>query len=195
MKITLATLSVRAVVAMMFWLPAHAEVTCSSGGPNEAVPASTPSENFIIKADGTAIDTSTGLMWMRCNLHQAWDGSTCVDIVFMDYPVYTWQRALLAARDINSGALNVDNDDAPGFATYTDWRLPNKNELASIIEEQCWSPTINETVFPGASSSPYWSSSPYINLNSAWSIDFRNGTIIVSVKDEAWAVRLVRDIQ
>jgi hypothetical protein len=143
----------------------------------------------------TAIDTSTGLMWMRCNLHQAWDGSTCVDITFMEYPVYTWQRALLAARDINSGALNVDHDDAAGFATYTDWRLPNKNELASIIEEQCWSPTINETVFPAASSYRYWSSSPHINSNSAWSIDFSNGTINTNVKVDSGLVRLVRDIQ
>ena len=78
-------------------------------------------------------DTRTGLIWMRCSLGQMWDGAACSGTA----NTYTWQAALQAAFEINSGASNDDGDGLAGFANETDWRLPNRNELESIVERRC----------------------------------------------------------
>jgi len=34
-------------------------------------------ERYLAYANGTALDTKTGLLWMRCLVGQTWTGSTC----------------------------------------------------------------------------------------------------------------------
>jgi hypothetical protein len=191
MRTTLSTLSVSAIVMMACWLPAHAEVTCSDGGPYEAVPATTPTANFTIHDNGTVTDTTTGLMWMRCSLKQTWDGNTCTG----DADSYSWQEALQVAQDINSGSSNADNDNAAGFAGHTDWRLPNKNELASIVEDSCPSMAINAALFPPTNTiyKWFWSSSPHAGYSiNAWAVHFEKGRVVWVARDSSRMVRLVR---
>jgi len=139
--------------------------------------ATTPDSRFTVYEDGTATHNTTGLMWMRCSLGQQWDGKTCTG-----KPTdYFWKDALQAAEKFE-------------FAGHDDWRLPNKNELESIVEESCNSPAINVTVFPATPSAFYWSSSPYAGLaKGAWSVDFGYGAVNASDKDGSIFVRLVRD--
>ena len=178
---------IAAIALLLVNVTAHSVVTCDS--ENAAVQASTPTAQFTLHADGTTTDTATGLMWMRCSLGQTWDGSTCTGTT----TTYTWQQALQVAQDINSGASNADNDNAAGFAGHTDWRLPNKNELESIIEQRCWSPAINAAIFPGTPSNWFWSSSPYANATlNAWYVGFSNGGDRWSSKSSSNGVRLVR---
>ncbi len=103
--------------------------------------------NLAFNGDGTVTDNTTGLMWMRCSLGQVWDGKTCGGKA----ATFTWADALKAAAGHE-------------FAGYTDWRLPNKNELESIVEGRCFTPTINSSVFPATPSTYFWSSSPYAGL-------------------------------
>jgi hypothetical protein len=88
-------------------------------------------------------DTATGLTWKRCSEGQSWDGATCAGSAMY----HTWQQALQVA-------------DTASYAGQSDWRLPNAKELASIVEQACYSPAIDEAVFPATPSSYYWSSSP-----------------------------------
>jgi len=151
-----------------------AEQTCK-----DTIIATTPNSNFTIHNDGTVSHNTTGLMWMRCSLGQKWDGKTCTGSPTM----YTWKEALQA------GAHQE-------FAGYADWRVPNKNELESIVEERCYSPAINSKVFLNTPPLFFWSSSPYAGFSQgAWSVDFGFGAVNASDKDGGIAVRLVRDDQ
>ena len=171
------------VVALLMVLsvttaPVWADVECTN--QNTAVPATTPTADFVLHGDGTVTHTRTGLMWMRCGLGQSWTGSGCDGSA----NGYTWRNALNAAQDVNHTG---------GFAGHTDWRLPNKNELESIVEERCWSPAINAAVFPNTPNSWYWSSSPYaVSSVNAWNVSFNNGRVYWYGKDNGNHVRLVR---
>ncbi|MCP4287360.1 MAG: DUF1566 domain-containing protein, partial [Gammaproteobacteria bacterium] len=105
---------------------------------------------FVVNGDEVT-DTETGLIWQHCSLGQT--GSDCSG---GSANTYNWQQALQAAS-------------AP-------WRLPNINELESIVEDKCFDPAINPTIFPNTVSSNYWSASPNANYsNNAWYVYFRNG--------------------
>ena len=67
--------------------------------------------------------------------------------------------------------------------------------LLSVVEEKCFAPAINLTVFPNTPSESYWSGSPYASGNLAWSIDLTDGGSSGSAKWFANYVRLVRDGQ
>jgi hypothetical protein len=155
-----------------FFLP----VGAAAQSCNKSIVATTLDASFTIRNDGTISHKSTGLMWMRCSLGQSWDGKTCSGAA----AGYTWGAALQAA-------------DRYEFAGHTDWRVPNRNELETIFEGSCKSPTINEQVFPATPPVFFWSSSPYAGLaNGAWSLDFGYGSVNASVKGGSLHVRLVR---
>ncbi|NAW61298.1 DUF1566 domain-containing protein [Vibrio sp. V31_P5A7T61] len=144
----------------------------------------TPNSHFIVNNNGMVTHTTTKLMWMRCSLGQTWDGTTCMgSISLMD-----WPSALSAAKNYKLG-------------NYSDWRLPNINELGSIVERRCTAPAINEFIFPNTEGSVYWASTPeggdpqrtlaYVIFFS--SQIFSSGFIATNPTTNKLAVRLVRD--
>jgi len=136
-----------------------------------------PDASFTIHNDGTATDNTTGLMWMRCSIGQKWDGKTCSGSAVS----FSWTQALKTASEYE-------------YAGYVDWRLPNKNELESIVEGRCFSPAVNPKVFPATPPDYFWSSSPYAAaLQGAWSVDFVYGNLNASVKSGSIPIRLVRE--
>lgn len=142
----------------------------------------TPESSFITYEDGTVLDKTTGLMWMRCGVGQTWTGSTCSGFIFRGF---YWQDALREA-------------DQSEYAGYDDWRLPNVKELASIAELQCESPAINEVIFPATVNKWYWSSTARVDeydvSSKAYTVDFTNGRIINFFKEGVGpATRLVRE--
>ena len=160
--------------AVLLPIPAGAVQSCKGD-----IRATSMDSSFTLNDDGTATDNTTGLMWMRCSLGQEWNGETCN----LKAVTFTWADGLRAAHGYK-------------FAGHNDWRLPNKNELGSILEGRCYFPAINNSVFPATPTAYYWSSSPYAGLaNAAWSIDFSFGTINASVKTGAFHIRLVRDVE
>ncbi len=170
----------------------HAAVTCS-GNENTAVVETTPNEVFTDNGDGTVTQNSTGLVWMRCSLGQSWDGTSCRGSA----TGYKWHTALQAALDINSGASDFDGDASAGYAGWRDWRVPNRNELESIVEERCARPVINAGQFPDTPSGEFWSSVPFNSQyaqNRAWAISFDTGYTYGALKyyDTGMYVRLVR---
>ncbi|MCG8428304.1 MAG: DUF1566 domain-containing protein [Chromatiales bacterium] len=168
-----------------------ADVTCNN--ENTQMSESTPSADFIINNDGTVTHVKTGLMWMRCSLGQTWNGTDCSTGSVMSYQ---WQSALQTVEAINSGQSDQDGDQFAGYAGYEDWRLPNKNELESIVEPRCWSPAVNAEIFPNARSYWYWSSTRHTFSSSmAWRVDFDAGSVGTWHKTNYYGVRLVRTAQ
>jgi len=146
-------------------------------GENTAVPATTPTSDFILNdTDGTAYHIKTGLTWKRCAEGQIWDGTTCAGTA----GGYAWPEALQLGP-------------ASGVAGFSDWRLPNLKELSSIVEQRNWSPAINTEVFPSAPLAYFWSASPYAPYSGgAWVVVFSDGDVGASGKGSSDAVRLVR---
>lgn len=154
----------------------HAFAAC-----NPDINISKPDNIYTDNNDGTVTDSSTGLMWQKCTFGQA--GNDCSTGTAL---IYTWQAALAIAN------INTNN-------SYTNWRLPNKNELDSLLESACSAPAINTTVFPSTISTimaDYWSASPYAGDNtSVWVVNFNNGVVFNTDKSNSRYLRLVRKIQ
>lgn len=130
----------------------------------------TPLRNFIDHLDGTATDPRTNLRWMRCAVGQSWDGKSFVG----EASLVSWEEAQLTQHS---------------FAGFTDWRLPDADELASIAEN----PPIligGEEAFPNAVLANYWSASQYSG-ESAYNANM--GThVFPTHKSAKLALRLVR---
>lgn len=152
-----------------------------------SIPASNPDSIYTDHNDGTVTDTRTGLMWKQClegygTAACAADGSTTT---------FTWAQALNAAITNNSA------NSGAGFANHNDWRLPNLKELHSLVEESCYSASINGRFFPNTPSSDVWSGSPYAGgSNYAWFVNFYYGNAYSNAysgsRSNYLQVRLVR---
>ena len=148
--------------------------TCES-----AIMATAPDGRYTNKGNGTVTDSVTGLMWKQCSEGQS--GSDCGS---GNVSPHTWQGALQIPEALNASG---------GFAGYSDWRLPNNKELASLAEEQCYGPAINLALFPNTQSAPYWSALPNAKFSwSAWGVDFYDGDDGSYNRDSDRCVRLVR---
>lgn len=165
------------LLALLLGVNAHASSLCA-GYENTAITATTPSADFSDNGDGTVTHHTTGLIWQRCSLGQSWNGTDCTG----EASSYTWEQALATAAQHTLGG-------------FSDWRLPNKNELASIVEYRCWEPAINNQAFPNTRSAWYWSSSSYADYGGgAWYVYFLYGGVNYSNKGSGnFHVRLVRD--
>lgn len=151
--------------------------TCPAG---VAATTSTPTSDFVINGNGTATHTTTGLMWKVCN-----EGLTGTACSAGSATLQLWLDALSSAKN-------------SVFAGYSDWRLPNKQELESLIDNQCYLPSINDTVFPGTVADFTWTSTTLAGDSAAaWFVGFGNGGTNADSKTEgfvgsSFAVRLVR---
>lgn len=178
----------RGVGLALFMLPflLFTQTAASVQTCNASVSAITPSSDFALHNDGTVTHNTTGLMWKVCSEGQTWDAGSCTGTT----TVHTWDAALQIPQSLNSGG------GYPISPNYTDWRLPNVQELKSIAELKCAFPAINETVFPSIPSSQYWSSSPNaLNNDKAWGVYFNYGYVSFYSRNLGYRVRLVRSGQ
>jgi hypothetical protein len=73
----------------------------------------------------------------------------------------------------------------------TGWRLPDLNELFSLVDPGT-SPSIDQTVFPGAPAYPFWTSDSFGQLIGYWAVDFSDGTAHQYNPQDSYFVRCVR---
>lgn len=149
---------------------------------HEGLNPSFAAKEVVLVDNGTVFDSTTGLMWMRCSIGQNWQGETCVADDTGTALTFTWAEALVQAQNF-------------GFAGYDDWRLPNKNELESIVDRACYDPAINERVFPNTAAHGYWTNSPHnFNDSFAWAINFADGDHVTTRRTNLLSMRLVREV-
>ena len=99
---------------------------------------------------------------------------------------------------MNGGLCNTEAFvaavNAAYLCLYTDWRLPTRRELLTLVNADGSSPSIAPTYFPNTIASNFWSGSSYVPTPTiAWGVNFDNGVTITNVKTSSvYFVRLVR---
>ena len=77
----------------------------------------------------------------------------------------------------------------------SDWRLPNLQELISIVNYGNSSPTIDPTFFPNTQPDNYWSATTYAGaVGYAWSVYFSSGNVDYYGKNGGGYARPVRSL-
>ena len=153
----------------------YAEIPCAGTGQDGAY-IQNPL-NYTDNHDGTVTDNNTGLVWEK----------------FDDWAPYNWYQA----SGTYDAILNPETTDACGSLNLggaTDWRLPSKKELFSIVDAAIPypGPTINP-VFTNTVRSGYWSSTSSASSTSdAWVVSFHGGSVYGYPKNVAQYVRCVR---
>ena len=96
---------------------------------------------FKIQDRGMAYDPVTKLYWSRCSVGQKLNREQCV-----------------------GEAVRASIEDAYGYVdeisekSSIEWRIPNNQELSSIMEKECINPSVNTNVFPNVLVENYWTS-------------------------------------
>jgi len=122
----------------------------------------------IFVDNGDGTITDTGLMWQKATAPGT----------------YTWGQALSYCEGLV-------------LSGYDDWRLPDFNELQSLVDYGRYNPAIDTAYFPdtagyGASSN-YWSSTTFVYVTSgAFNVRFNDGLEDVNLKPDTYYVRAVR---
>jgi hypothetical protein len=132
---------------------------------------------YTDNGNGTITDSATGLIWQKCS---AGLGTTIGNCSTGSISSYTWSSAISYCEGLTLGGRS-------------DWRLPNINELGSIIDyTKSSNPTIDSTAFPNTQSYYYWSSSTYAqNTSYAWVVYFYGGGVYNGYKTSNYYVRCV----
>ncbi|WP_420208579.1 DUF1566 domain-containing protein [Candidatus Electronema sp. JC] len=122
-----------------------------------------PPSFFYNNGNGTVTDSRTGLVWRQVPLDV--DSNGAADAL-------TWQEALAAATKLS-------------FAGQSDWRLPNRNELQSIVDYRYADPAIDSNVFPKVTGGSFWTSTTVADSPSyAYTVDFNSGAVGSTGKTE-----------
>lgn len=120
------------------------------------------------RSSGVVTDNKTGLQWQDDYSENGGDIKHA-----------KWTDAIAYCEDLTLGG-------------HSDWRLPNKKELLSIVDYGRHNPSI-DTVFTHTSSNDYWSSTTHADYtDGAWVVYFRNGNTGGYYKSRDHYIRCVR---
>ncbi|MBF0215007.1 MAG: DUF1566 domain-containing protein [Magnetococcales bacterium] len=149
-----------------------------------------PDPRFVDNGDGTITDNLTGLVWMKR-----------VDC----WSPQIWYDALAKVNGLNTG-----EETCTGYTTgtHTDWRLPNREELISLIDYGRFNPALpicHPFLGIKTESSRYWTSTfcakpfPEYIGDRAWDVNLSSGVVMKSsivkpssslkVYNSVWPVR------
>ena len=151
-----ATVQIPATGQTGCWDIDGADITCSGTGQDgdKLKGAAWPTPRFSDNGDQTLTDNLTGLIWAK-NANPA-------------AATKLWQGALDYIASLNSKS----------YLGYSDWRLPNRKELMSLVNRQqdnsvSW---LNAQGFSNVQVNYYWSSSSYSNgTGAAWFLGMSDG--------------------
>jgi len=150
--------------------------TCVNGGcsdlwagwpmPNSPADWSSGAPNLASYTDngnGTVTDRVTGLIWQQAEVPNSFFLSDGV----------TYCSTL-------------------SLAGHSDWRLPSRIELLSIVDYTLQEPAIDSTAFPNTSATTFWSSTP-AGSGYAWAVSFDiGGSGAYNVGTVSFKIRCVR---
>jgi hypothetical protein len=141
---------------------------------------------YTVHHNGTVTDNNTGLMWKVCSEGQSWSKQSDNTASCSGSARGTNWKASLEL---------VNNYTFPASDGYSDWRLPNIQELASLLALDRSNPSINSTIFPNTSKSRYNNSSPFAHddvNNRLVTFGFSSGLSEDPARESRRYIRLVR---
>ena len=143
-------------------------------------------------------DNVTGLVW---EVKQDKDGVQNYDDPHDANNSYRWYDPNPATNGGDPGTPydGTDTDDFINalndvhFGGYSDWRMPNRKDLRSIVDYERYNPAINTVYFPNTLASGYWSSTTNACYTGhAWHMNFSSGYDGSNYKSYGHYVRAVR---
>lgn len=145
---------------------------CASGveaSCDPSQPTRTPTARYVIQG-GVVYDRKTDLTWQRCSAGQQWDDEVgCVGVIEQ----MTWDEATGKAQE--------------------GWRVPTRDELATLVSPTCKQPSINEEAFPDMDLGKLWYWTSTTNDDYlAWLVNFADGQFANYDRSDVGALRLVR---
>jgi hypothetical protein len=149
-----------------------AEIPCAGSGQDGelGIGIKGPNPRFTERAPGLVQDGLTGLVWPKKG-------------VSFEFAL-RWEEALEHIRDLNR----------EGFLGCSDWRLPNRRELRSLISHGRSRPALPlEHPFTGVEQTWYWTSTSSAMYPAyAWAVHLAGGRMFWNRKDQismVWPVR------
>ena len=152
----------------------NAETSCTGTGQDGEKQAGVawPGTRFTDNGDGTVTDNLTGLMWLK--------DANCIKTKYSTFDAdgtVAWQSALDFVKGINSGTyVNCR-------AGHTDWRLPNRRELRSLINFGYNEAMCGASACTG--SAAWLNTQGFINVPTP-NAAYWSSTTDVSSKSDAW---------
>ncbi len=147
-------------------------VRCVRGGSTPRPARFT--RNTSVANQPVVADNATGLVWQGCAIGRS--GDNCAT---GSPTTFTWQTALAECENLSWGGA-------------THWRLPNRKELHSIVDNRVPELPIDTAAFPNTPSDSFWWSSSSAG-GSAWCVYLYAGAVNSCAKVNSWNVRCVRD--
>jgi len=171
------------------------ETTSYGDGSDGALQAGAP-RSFTDNGDGTITDNTTGLMWEKKDR----SGGVHEQDAF-----FIWSDSGSAMDGNIVSFFLAALNDGDGFAGHKDWRIPNQNELLSLLDYGTANPAIapefNSNCAPGCTvlncsctrSDFYWSSTTSEGLATrGWTVSFGDGAAATTYKSISLNARAVR---
>ena len=165
------------------------QIPCVGTGQDGEIQAGVawPNPRFTVNADTSITDNLTGLVWApNGNLMQTRDPGFDNDGTAGDGRV-TWYHEMDYVEKLNNES----------YLGHGDWRLPNVNELESLVNADVpnsatW---LNSQGFTNVQSYYYWSSTTYAyDTDYAWIVNMNVGDVLYGFNKSysfiyAWPVR------
>lgn len=166
--------SIPCIASAAFKLPDTGQTSCYQAAyPFAAIPCAGTGQDgayninpmsFTDNSNGTVTDNNTGLMWQKED----------------DNQTYNWYQA----SGTNDATYNPSSQSVCGslnLGGHTDWRLPSKKELISIVDYSVFfpNPSIKTSYFPNTHTDYYWASTATANITpgGAWNVNFTAGDV------------------
>ena len=124
----------------------------------------------------TITDNATGLEWEKLCFGAVNPGCPVINDVNTEF---TWAQAFQKIADLN----------AANFAGHNDWRLPNVNELQTLVNYDNYDSAVDSAFMNGTNSftrsQAYWTSTTYLATSFlAWVVHFGSGAVRQGEKTE-----------
>lgn len=149
----------------------------------------------FVDSGRVVLDRQTNLVWEK-KTTEVGSGKNLDDLHDVDN-TYSWCQATgnnEGVRCLGNAASWIGQVNAEVFAGFTNWRVPTREELLSIVDTNvatCGKGACIDPIFGSTLASDYWSSTE-VSPNVAWMVIFSSGNLKFGIKTDGFHVRAVR---